>query len=219
MAEKIEILIAEDHPIFRRGLLQIINKEPDMVVVADLSNGLDVVKVASTCNPKIILLDIDMPLKSGLQVAADLKEEGSKANVIFLTSNSSYKDFSKAIEVGAKGYVLKDNAIEETVNCIRMVSSGKSYITPALSEYLLQIHQSPQEEKTDSLKDKLSPSEFKILQLISSHKTTKVISEELFISPKTVENHRTNISKKLGLSGANSLLKFALLHPELNKED
>jgi len=219
MTDLLEILIAEDHPIFRKGLIEIINSEPSMNVVANLSNGMNVTTVANNCKPDIILLDIDMPMKSGLEVATELKELNSSAKVIFLTSNSSYKVFSEAIATGAKGYILKDNAIEDTVNCIRLVAQGKMYISPSLSGYLMNEYTPKKNNSLEALEEKLTPSEFRILKLIAAHKTSKIISEELFISPKTVENHRTNISKKLDLSGANSLLKFVLLNHNIFKED
>ena len=215
MTDSIDVLVAEDHPIFRRGLMDIINSDPHMRVVANLSNGMNVTTVARNCRPDIIILDIDMPLKSGLEVATDLQAENTPAKVIFLTSNSSYEVFSKAITAGAKGYVLKDNAIEDTVNCIRLVAQGKMYVSPSLTGYLINDFEAPKNDSPDTLKNKLTPSEFKILNLIAEHKTSKVISEELFISPKTVENHRTNISKKLGVSGANGLLKFVLINSHL----
>ena len=215
MTDSIDVLIAEDHPIFRRGLMDIINSDPYMSVVANLSNGINVTTVAKNCSPDIIVLDIDMPVKSGLEVATDLQTEKNPAKVIFLTSNSSYEVFSKAIAAGAKGYILKDNAIEDTVNCIRLVAQGKMYVSPSLTGYLINDYKAPKSDSLDSLRDKLTPSEFKILNLIAEHKTSKVISEELFISPKTVENHRTNISKKLGVSGTNGLLKFVLINSHL----
>ena len=215
MTDSIDVLIAEDHPIFRRGLMDIINSDPYMSVVANLSNGINVTTVAKNCSPDIIVLDIDMPVKSGLEVATDLQTEKNPAKVIFLTSNSSYEVFSKAIAAGAKGYILKDNAIEDTVNCIRLVAQGKMYVSPSLTGYLINDYKAPKSDSPDSLRDKLTPSEFKILNLIAEHKTSKVISEELFISPKTVENHRTNISKKLGVSGTNGLLKFVLINSHL----
>ena len=215
MTDSIDVLIAEDHPIFRRGLMDIINSDPYMNVVANLSNGINVTTVAKNCSPDIIVLDIDMPVKSGLEVATDLQTEKNPAKVIFLTSNSSYEVFSKAIAAGAKGYILKDNAIEDTVNCIRLVAQGKMYVSPSLTGYLINDYNAPKSDSPDVLRDKLTPSEFKILNLIAEHKTSKVISEELFISPKTVENHRTNISKKLGISGTNGLLKFVLINSHL----
>ena len=215
MTDSIDVLIAEDHPIFRRGLMDIINSDPYMSVVANLSNGINVTTVAKNCSPDIIVLDIDMPVKSGLEVATELQTEKNPAKVIFLTSNSSYEVFSRAIAAGAKGYVLKDNAIEDTVNCIRLVAQGKMYVSPSLTGYLINDYKAPKSDSPDSLRDKLTPSEFKILNLIAEHKTSKVISEELFISPKTVENHRTNISKKLGISGTNGLLKFVLINSHL----
>ena len=215
MTDSIDVLIAEDHPIFRRGLMDIINSDPYMTVVANLSNGINLTTVAKNCSPDVIVLDIDMPVKSGLEVATDLQTEKNPAKVIFLTSNSSYEVFSKAIAAGAKGYVLKDNAIEDTVNCIRLVAQGKMYVSPSLTGYLINDYKAPKNDSPDTLKDKLTPSEFKILNLIAEHKTSKVISEELFISPKTVENHRTNISKKLGISGTNGLLKFVLINRHL----
>ena len=184
MTDSIDVLIAEDHPIFRRGLMDIINSDPYMSVVANLSNGINVTTVAKNCSPDIIVLDIDMPVKSGLEVATELQTEKNPAKVIFLTSNSSYEVFSRAIAAGAKGYVLKDNAIEDTVNCIRLVAQGKMYVSPSLTGYLINDYNAPKSDSPDVLRDKLTPSEFKILNLIAEHKTSKVISEELFISPR-----------------------------------
>lgn len=219
MTQIIEVLIAEDHPIFRRGLMEIISKEPGINVVASLSNGMEVANVAGKCKPDIVLLDIDMPLKSGLEVAAELQAAHTNAKVIFLTSNSSYSIFSEAIACGAKGYILKDNAIEDTVNCIKTVADGKMYITPSLSEFLVKQYTDSGHNSKTELTDKLTASEMRILQLVARQKTSKMIAESLFVSIKTVENHRSNICKKLGLSGANSLLKFVLLRPDLFQEE
>lgn len=210
----IEVLIAEDHPIFRKGLVEIINSNPLMTVIADLSNGMSIETVVNNCNPDIVLLDIDMPFKSGLEVAKDLKLNNSTSKVIFLTSNSSYDIFSEAISYGAKGYILKDNAIQDTVNCIKTVAEGKMYISPSLTDYLFRQNS----VREDRLADKLTGSELRIIKMVADHKTSKQISKELFVSIKTVENHRSNICKKLKLSGANSLLKFVLLNQHLFNE-
>jgi DNA-binding NarL/FixJ family response regulator len=210
----IEVLIAEDHPIFRKGLVEIINSNPLMTVIADLSNGMSIETVVNNCNPDIVLLDIDMPFKSGLEVAKDLKLNNSAAKVIFLTSNSSYDIFSEAISYGAKGYILKDNAIQDTVNCIKTVAEGKMYISPSLTDYLFRQNS----VREESLADKLTGSELRIIKMVADHKTSKQISKELFVSIKTIENHRSNICKKLELSGANSLLKFVLLNQHLFNE-
>jgi DNA-binding NarL/FixJ family response regulator len=213
MDAEIKILIADDHPIFRKGLLQVIEVETDLHIVAEAEDGLDAYTKIKALRPAIAVLDVSMPKMDGFQVARKLRDDGSDVGIIFLTAYKDEDLFNEALEVGAKGYVLKNNALSDILNSIRTVAAGEYYISPTLSSFMVTRRAS----ETSSAKDKpnlkdLTPTELRILKLIAQAKTNKEIAQELFISHRTVENHRANICMKLDLHGTNALTRFVLEH-------
>ncbi len=211
MKDKIKILIADDHPLMRSGLISVLKSEPDLMVIADAKDGEEAYSMLLEHKPDVVTLDIEMPKMNGLEIARKISEEKKTVKIVFLTMYKDEDMFNQAMDLGAYGYVLKENAVNDIVDCINTVASGNYYISPMISQYLIR------REKRFKDKVELSPSvndltktERMILKLISEEKTTKQISEELFISYKTVENHRANISKKLNLHGSHSLVKFAI---------
>jgi DNA-binding NarL/FixJ family response regulator len=213
MTKPIEILIADDHPLFRKGLADVLSDEPDIAVVGQAGDGEEAIQLIRKIRPEIAILDIDMPGKNGLDVAEYIKVHQLPVKVIILTMYKDEKRFNRAVNLGIKGYMLKENTIEEVTDSIRTVADNRVYISPLLSEYLLnRIQRSEQPAKTPAYLDQLTPSERKILRMVAEQKTSREIAEELFVSIKTVENHRSNICKKLDLEGSNSLLRFALEH-------
>jgi DNA-binding NarL/FixJ family response regulator len=207
----ITLIIADDHPLFRKGLREAIGEESDYIVIDEASDGQRAFELIERRKPRIAVLDIDMPRRSGLEVAAEVVKRGLKTDVIVLTMYEDAEHFEKAMEVGVVGYVLKDSAAGDILHCIRAVLSGRNYVSPTLTQHLLKNH-----DKTRTGIDRklgltnLTATERKVLKLISQSKSTKEISEELFISTKTVSAHRSNICMKLNLHGTNALLKFAL---------
>lgn len=211
---KLEIIIVEDHPIFKLGLENIIKDRGGLDIKKSFSDGEHVSEYIIENTPDILFLDIDLPVKSGIEIAKELKDKKLKTKIIFITSNKSYNVFLNALEIGAQGYLLKDNAIDNLFESIEKVMQGLIYISPQLSEQF--INDKTKKEKTSaSLNKVLTRAEKNILKLVSLHLLSKEIADKLFISIKTVENHRTNICKKLSLSGTNSLLAFAIE----NKDD
>ena len=212
-ANEITIVVADDHPIVRQGLRQTMEAERGFKVVAEACDGLTALDQIKSLKPEVVVLDIDMPELDGFGVVRALREERIGVEVVFLTIHRDEDFFNEAINLGAKGYVLKDSALTDIVNCIRSVASGKPYVSPALTSLLLNRNRrtASLSLKTPELKD-LSPAERRVLKLIAEYKTSREISEELFISHRTVETHRTNISNKLNLHGSHSLMKFALAH-------
>ncbi|HJZ81515.1 MAG TPA: response regulator transcription factor, partial [Pyrinomonadaceae bacterium] len=199
---EIRILIADDHPIVRQGLRQIVETERGLKVVGEATDGLTALDQIKSLKPEVAVLDIDMPELNGFGVMRALREERIEVEVVFLTIHRDEEFFNEAINLGAKGYVLKDSALTDIVNCVRSVASGQSYVSPGLTTLLLNRHRrrASLSQRKPELKD-LSPTERRILKLIAEYKTSREISEELFISHRTVETHRTNISNKLEIHG------------------
>jgi DNA-binding NarL/FixJ family response regulator len=182
-------------------------------VVAEATDGLTALDQIKSLKPEVAVLDIDMPELDGFGVLRALRDEKIAVEVVFLTIHRDEDFFNQAINLGAKGYVLKDSALTEIANCVRSVASGKDYVSPALTSLLLNRHRraASLSKRKPELKD-LSPAERRVLKLIAEYKTSREISEELFISHRTVETHRTNIGNKLEIHGSHSLMKFALDH-------
>ena len=213
---KIQIIIADDHPIFRSGLKQIIEEDEGIDIIGFAENGEKALDKIDELNPEIALLDIDMPKMTGLQVLKELKKSKSSTKVIFLTVFSSEDIFDEAMELGVSGFVLKDCAVNDIVECIYKVAEDNYYISPSISNLLVSRRDKIKKlEKERPNLMALTKTELTILKSISEGKTSKEIADELFISYKTVENHRSNMSSKLGLKGSFSLIKFALENRQL----
>lgn len=213
MAEDITVIIADDHPIVRQGLRQTIEGDERLRVVAEAGDGQAALDAIEQFRPQIAVLDIDMPLLDGFAVASAMKEKNPETEIIFLTMHNDEDMFNEAIDLGAKGYVLKDSALKDIVSCIKTVASGQHYTSPSLTSYLINRGRRVTEltEDKSGIKD-LTPTELRILKMIAENKTTKEIAGELYISHRTVETHRSNICQKLNIQGTNALLKFALTH-------
>jgi len=210
---KIRIIMADDHPIFRSGLRQIIEEDNNIEILGEADNGQAALELIDKFKPDIVLLDIDMPVKTGLDVMRELSKRERIPKVIFLTVYADEDMYDEGVELGISGYVLKDSAISEITECIYKVYDNKYYISSSVSDLLLNKKSKTNKDAgQETLTDMLTRSELIILKLIAEGNTTRGISEILGISFKTAENHRANISSKLRLKGANSLVKFAIEH-------
>jgi DNA-binding NarL/FixJ family response regulator len=206
----ISVFTADDHPIFRRGLCEIIEEESDLRLVGEASAGNEALEHILSLQPDIAILDVDMPGMTGLETARALCERDVSTRIILLTMHEDEALFNEAIDIGVLGYVLKENAVDEVVKAIRAVASGGTFISPSVSQFLLSRNRGKQDlRKEKPGLESLTPAERRILKQIAEDKTSKEIADVLNISVRTVETHRQNISTKLGLSGSHSLLKFA----------
>jgi len=205
----ITVLIADDHPIFQRGLQQIIESDPELKLVAAVGDGESALDKVRTLKPQVAVLDVDMPKRDGLSVLKAIKDEKLPTSVILLTMYKEEGFFNSALNSGVKGYVIKDSAAIEIGNAIREVARGQHFISPTLSTLLMKRLNSAETTYQSPL-DSLTVSERKVLKLVSQSKSNKQIADELFVSVRTVENHRSNICAKLNLQGKNALLTHAL---------
>lgn len=215
MKAEIRIVIADDHPIFRSGLKQTIESDPHLKVVGEAPDGKTALRFIEELKPDVVLLDINMPEMDGTEVAREARQRRLPGEFIFLTMHDDEAMFNKAMSLGVKGYVLKDSAVTDIVNCINAVAAGQSYTSPALTSYLLK-RRFGRATSTDSLPglDDLSPTERAVLRMVAQYKTSKEIADELCIHYRTVENCRSSICTKLDLHGSHALIKFALQHQD-----
>lgn len=217
MNRPITVLIADDHPIFRKGLRQIIEAEGEgLRIVSEASDGEIAVQRLEELRPDVAVLDVDMPKKNGLDVARETRARKIPTHLIFLTMHKEEDLFDEAMDAGIQGYVLKENAASDIVAAIRAAAQGEPYISPSISGFLVQRGDRIKalERKAPGL-ETLTPTERKVLRLVGTNKTSKEIADELVMSYKTVENHRTNIARKLNLHGSHALLKFAIENKSL----
>jgi DNA-binding NarL/FixJ family response regulator len=209
--EAVRVLIADDHPMLRKGLRLTIEEDPGLRVVGEAYDGEAALALITSLRPDVAVLDIEMPKLDGLSVAREAIRLGFAVKTIFLTLHLDEDMFRAAVEMGSKGYILKDSAAQEIVAGIRSVAAGRPYYSSAIAAHMLSHGATAKATKPGPV-DQLSPTERRIMQLIGNGKSSKEIGAVLSIHYRTVENHRTNICRKLSLDGegANALLRFAL---------
>jgi len=202
------VLIADDHPIFRQGLKHILDSLPWLEVVGEAENGESALLLMNRLQPDIVILDIAMPGQDGLSVLEQAMEQRPGQIVIIITSYDDKAYLDRALDLGAKGFMLKDSAAENLVHCLDTVLAGNLYISPSFGgdRSILPAKTSPDYK----LLDKLTPTEKQVLELVAKYMTSKEIASQLNISYRTVQNHRAHICGKLKLKGAHQLMNFAL---------
>lgn len=210
MNPTLRIVIADDHPIFRRGLVDVLATDPALNVVGQAANGQEALDLIATTRPDIAILDVHMPQLTGLEAARRLRDSGSPTRLILLTMYEDESLLHEALDLGILGYVLKENAAEDLILAIRAVAAGKTFITASMTAALVRRHTESEALRRErpGLR-RLTPTEQRVLRLIAEDRTSKEIAQILGCAVRTVETHRQNMSTKLGLSGSHSLLKFA----------
>jgi DNA-binding NarL/FixJ family response regulator len=201
------LLIADDHPIFRKGLMDLLQHSFPKVKIIECHNGTEAIDGILKQKPDIAILDINMPEANGLDVCKRVIKEQSSTKIIILTMYQEKEMIKNAMLSGAMGYILKDNAVDEIMDCVNTVANGENYIGTAMLPYHneLSIEDKKKQQLVEGLKA-LSQAELKTLKLVSQNKTSKEISELLFLSEKTVENYRSRICQKLELPPRNNSL-------------
>lgn len=213
MNNEISVLIADDHPIFRQGLRQIIESDRQIKVVAEAADGEQALSCLRESRAAIAVLDLTMPLKDGFAVARAARDERFPVAIIFLTMHRDEHYLNAALDLGVRGYVLKDSAATEVVSCIKEVAAGRDYISPALTSLLLRRgRQAAALAAQVPALGALTLTERRVLKLIAEGHTSREIAAALNIGVRTVEHHRNNMAVKLDLHGSHALVKFAVRH-------
>jgi DNA-binding NarL/FixJ family response regulator len=207
-----KVVIADDHPIFRSGLNFLLHASFSDVEITEFENGGSVVNYCLLNNPDFLIVDIDMPVKSGLEVCEELTKKGSDCKMIVLTMYKDLEMLKLAFYNGAKGYLVKDNTSEELVDCIQAIQSGKTYMAKGIrdQEQLIE-HEDASKYRIAELLNSLTRTELKTLKLVSQKLSSKEIADLLFVSVKSVENYRSRICKKLNLDARNNSLLLWVL--------
>ena len=194
------VLVVDDHALLRTGVANIINHEPDLVVVAEASNGVEAVAAFERYRPDVTLLDLRMPVMEGVEAVRQIRERDPHAKVIVLTTYDTDEDISRALKAGAKAYILKDSAADRLIECIHDVLAGKTYLAPQAAAKLAE----------GVTRVQLTPRELGTLRLIADGKSNKEIANELGISERTVKTHLGHLFEKLGVTSRTEAVKIAM---------
>ena len=204
------ILLADDHKIIRDGLRSLLEKETDMVVAGEAENGRKALQLTRKLNPDVIIMDVSMPDLNGIDAARQILGEQPGVKVVALSMHSEKQFVEGMLRAGVSGYLLKDTAFEELVKAIRIVCANKKYLSPDITDIVLQDYLHPAAANDDKPDVLLTNREREVLQLIAEGRTTRKTADKLHISIKTVETHRKNIMEKLNLRTVAELTKYAV---------
>lgn len=209
MTEKIRILLADDHAVLRAGLRALLNAEPDMEVVGEAANGQQAVERAQELKPDVIVMDLSMPGKGGLDATKQIKEQGLSARVLVLTVHAEHQYLLPVLQAGGAGYVLKQAADTELIQAIRTVHRGEAFLYPTAASMLLDDYRRRVSATEDQF-DGLSEREREVLKFTAEGFSSQEIADRLVISAKTVDTYRQRIMDKLNIHHRSELIRYAL---------
>lgn len=205
-----KIILADDHRIIREGLRALLDKEPDMEVVAEAEDGRTTVRLTRECKPDVVIMDITMPTLNGIEATRQIVSELPGTRVIALSMHSDRKFVKEMLSAGASGYLLKDSAFEELSKAINAVFHNQCYLSASIDDQSLKEYFGTAKPRAAAAINPLSNREREVLQLLAEGKTTQQIAASLCVSGKTVASHRTQIMNKLGLTSIAELTKYAV---------
>jgi two-component system, NarL family, response regulator NreC len=208
---KTRILVADDHQLMRSGLRLMLERQPDLSVVGEASDGREAVALAKSLKPEVVVMDIGMPNLNGIEAARQMTQENPQLAVVIVSMHSDESYVLRALKAGARGYLLKDSAEVDLIKAVNAVGSGKSFFSPAVSKLLLDDYvRKLKRTGSEDPYDLLTPREREILQLVAEGKSNKDIANLLNLSVYTVESHRSNLMEKLNLRGLPELILYAV---------
>lgn len=204
------IILAEDHSLVREGIKKIIESFADLAVVGEAADGMQLLELMKGLAAHMVILDISMPHLPGIEATREIKKRYPEVKVLILTMHKKKEYLNDALLAGADGYLLKEDAPKELLNAIHKIRQGGVYVSPLLSDELVHLYVENRRKLPDEPAAGLSPREIEIIKLIAEGKSSKEIAQQLFLSFRTIQNHRAKIMKKLGLKKNTDLVRYAV---------
>jgi len=208
----IKLILADDHQVVRKGFKALLSIEPDLEIVGEAGDGYEALKLTEELQPDVLVLDLMMSGINGLEVTRQLNKKPGHTAIIILSMHSNEAYVLEALRSGAKAYVLKESPTEELMRAIHEVYCGRRYLSSSLTERVIEAYTKNTEAQAIDPYDQLTSREKEILQLAAQGHTNNMIASRFFISPRTVETHRTNFMRKLNLHNHSQLIQFAIRH-------
>jgi DNA-binding NarL/FixJ family response regulator len=209
--EPIRVLVVDDQELFRRGLTMLLGQDSDIEVIGEASDGVVGTELAASTAPDVVLLDVRMPRRSGVEACREIKEAVPSAKIIMLTVSDEEADLYETVKNGASGYLLKDSSIEEVAQAIRVVQEGQSLISPSMAVKLIdEFKQMSKPERSQASNLRLTERELEVLRLVAKGLNNRDVAKQLFISENTVKNHVRNILEKLQLHSRMEAVMYAV---------
>jgi DNA-binding NarL/FixJ family response regulator len=209
--EPVRVLVVDDQELFRRGLIMLLGGDIDIEVVGEAADGITATELAITTAPDVILLDVRMPRRTGVEACRAIKEAVPATKIIMLTVSDEEADLYESVKNGAAGYLLKDSSIEEVAQAIRVVNEGQSLISPSMAVKLIdEFKQMSKPEREQGPALRLTERELEVLRLVAKGLNNREVAKELFISENTVKNHVRNILEKLQLHSRMEAVMYAM---------
>jgi DNA-binding NarL/FixJ family response regulator len=210
-AEAVRVVVVDDQELFRRGLTMLLGVEPDIEVVGEAGDGNSAIELALETVPDVVLLDVRMPKRSGLEACMRIKEQVPSTRIIMLTVSDEEGDLYEAVKNGASGYLLKDSSIDEVAQAVRVVAEGQSLISPSMAAKLIdEFKEISRSDREAGAAPRLTDRELEVLRLVAKGLNNREVAKQLFISENTVKNHVRNILDKLQLHSRMEAVMYAV---------
>lgn len=207
---KVKLLVIDDHPMMRQGLAQLVNNEPDLRVCGEAGSAQEAFECIARAQPNLVLADISLPDKNGLEFIKDLQSRSPELPVLVISMHDESLYAERVLKAGGRGYIMKQEGGKKIMEAIRKVLAGQIYVSEKMSAKILEIFSGRRPESLSSPIERLTDREFEIFHLIGQGYETREIAERLFLSGKTVEVHRANIKQKLGMRSSAEVVRYAI---------
>jgi two-component system response regulator NreC len=204
------VVLADDHPVVRLGMRALLESEPDLSVVGEAGDGLETTRLVERLQPDVLVLDLMMPVLNGLEALRIIRQRSPRSRVVVLSMHSNNAFVAEALRNGATGYVLKGSCEEDLIRAVREAAAGRRFLSAPLTERAIEAYIEQSRAANLDPHETLSPREREVLHLAAEGKTSSEIAARLHVSPRTVENHRASVMRKLGLQNTSELVRYAL---------